>query len=77
MKYFIVLFKNKERKKIINTFKTYEKAIQFVLRQYCGWCKAKQQTVSRFEFKFNNSKTSIQFDDTTTTPVILSFCSAK
>ena len=29
MKFFIVLFKNKERKKIINKFKTYERAIEF------------------------------------------------
>jgi hypothetical protein len=29
MKFFIVLFKNKEKKKIINKFKTYEKAIEF------------------------------------------------
>jgi hypothetical protein len=58
--------------------KVYEKVIQSVLRQYCDWCTDKKQTVSRFEFKFNNSKTSIHFNDTTTTPSlhsqILSFC---
>lgn len=29
MKYFVVLFKNKERKKIINKFKTYDRALEF------------------------------------------------
>lgn len=29
MKYFVVLFKNKERKKIINKFKTYDRALEY------------------------------------------------
>ena len=34
MKFFIVLFKNKERKKIINKFKTYERAIEKFINPY-------------------------------------------